>query len=104
MKAQRVAFWVSSFPSFCYLMLCPILLTRYVVAAGNSLEDQENNLKIYVLLRAVWHFEEQHKRLPGIHDEEVESDIPLLKKSVLAVINALGISNNSVKDEIIHEM
>ena len=68
------------------------------------MEDQENNLKIYVLLRAVWHFEELHKRLPGIHDEEVEADIPLLKKSVLAVINALGISNNSIKDEIIHEM
>jgi hypothetical protein len=67
------------------------------------LEDQENNLKIYVLLRAVSHFEEQHKRMPGIHDGEVESDIPLLKKSVLAVINALGLNNNSIKDEIIHE-
>jgi len=71
---------------------------------GNRLEDQEDNLKIYVLLRAVCHFEEQHKRLPGIHDEDVEGDIPLLKKSVLAVISALGINNNSIKDEIIHEM
>ena len=68
------------------------------------MEDQENNIVLYVLFRAVSHFEEQYKRFPGIHDEEVETDIPLLKKSVIAILSALGINSNPIKDEYIHEM
>lgn len=112
-----------------------------MIQLGSCLEDQENDLKIYVLLRAVSHFEEQFKRLPGlfpfhplfisfsflfpsfsfsflflfcklrlndrnegIHDEEVETDIPMLKKSVLSVLGSMGISNSPIKDEFIHEM
>ncbi|KAJ3091270.1 NEDD8-activating enzyme E1 regulatory subunit [Quaeritorhiza haematococci] len=68
------------------------------------LEDLDSNVVYYVLFRAVDRFYETHKRYPGVHNEEVESDINLLKKCVTALLSKWGVTSTSVSDDHIHEM
>ncbi|KAJ3293051.1 hypothetical protein BCR33DRAFT_664309 [Rhizoclosmatium globosum] len=72
--------------------------------AGTMADMPENNVQYYLALRGVDAFYEEHKRYPGYHAEEVESDIGLLKKSCTAVVTKMGLKNVAVSDDIIHEM
>jgi hypothetical protein len=41
--------------------------------------------------------------LPGVYNEDVDADIPLLKKEVLAFAHQTGISSATVSDDFVHE-
>ncbi|KAJ3291041.1 NEDD8-activating enzyme E1 regulatory subunit [Borealophlyctis nickersoniae] len=71
---------------------------------GQWLQDLDSEIIYYVLLRAVDAFYETHKRYPGFHNEEVETDIGLLKKCVTALLAEWQITSATVSDDHIHEM
>jgi len=55
-------------------------------------------------LRAVDKFRQTHFRYPGAHNNQVELDIPLLKKTVVSMLSKSGLANELVPDDYIHEM
>eukprot|EP00999_Lentomonas_sp_LEN2_P001786 NODE_289_length_1711_cov_94.194444_g260_i0.p1 GENE.NODE_289_length_1711_cov_94.194444_g260_i0~~NODE_289_length_1711_cov_94.194444_g260_i0.p1 ORF type:complete len:552 (-),score=100.04 NODE_289_length_1711_cov_94.194444_g260_i0:55-1638(-) len=65
---------------------------------GNSLGDPTDNIAFYVLFQAASIFQEQHKRYPGTHDDEVEEDAMLLKKCAGTFLSSIG-ATGSVSDE-----
>lgn len=67
----------------------------------NSLDD---NGKFYVLLRAVDRFFTAHGRFPGSENDNVLTDLPLLKEIVGNFLTEHGIEADAVKDDVIHEM
>ncbi|KAI9347199.1 amyloid beta precursor protein binding protein 1 [Zopfochytrium polystomum] len=68
---------------------------------GVWLEDIDSNIAPYIVMRAVDKFYATHRRYPGEHDEEVEGDIGLLKKSVVSVLAAHQLSPTLVSDEFV---
>lgn len=80
--------------------------TARVSKLASELENPENNLSFYVLLRAVDRFYATHNRYPGFFDDklELETDIATLKSFVNSVLSELSLPASSVKDEPIHEM
>lgn len=68
------------------------------------LSDLDSNLTYYVLLRAIDLFRETHLRYPGVHVNEVDGDIPLLKQCVALLCKNIGVSNSCIPDDQIHEM
>lgn len=53
---------------------------RFVFCAGQHLESEEgDDVLFYILLRAVDRFYEKYSRFPGVDNDNVEPDIPLLK-------------------------
>jgi hypothetical protein len=68
------------------------------------LKPLDNNAVWYVLIRAQDLFYQTHFRLPGIHNNEVETDIPLLKKCVVTLLQEWDIPIEAVPDDHIHEM
>ncbi|KAJ3064466.1 NEDD8-activating enzyme E1 regulatory subunit [Podochytrium sp. JEL0797] len=71
---------------------------------GRLAEDLENCITLYLILRGIDTFEAQHKRYPGYHDQEVETDIGLLKKSCSTVLTRMGLATSVIGDDLIHEM
>ncbi|KAI9016001.1 hypothetical protein DFJ74DRAFT_679151 [Hyaloraphidium curvatum] len=69
----------------------------------SQLSDPESPLIWYALLRAVDLFYQTHKRYPGIYNEDVDADISLLKKEVVAAAQQMGISAAAISDDYIHE-
>jgi amyloid beta precursor protein binding protein 1 len=68
------------------------------------LEDMDNNIVYYVLLRALDQFHETHKRFPGVFVEDVDSDVGHVRKSVNTVLASWQISPTCVSDEYIQQM
>jgi len=69
-----------------------------------ELQEPGNMASIYVLFRAVDAFYDTHKRYPGIHNDDVEGDIRLLKKAVHQVLTLFDLSHDTVPEDAIHEM
>lgn len=69
---------------------------------GRELQDLDGNIAFYLLFRGVDQFFKSHRRYPG--EEDVETDIGFLKKSVTAVLASLSLPTNSISDDLIHEM
>jgi amyloid beta precursor protein binding protein 1 len=63
---------------------------------------------LYLLLRAADAFHAQYNRFPGTMDDDVESDVPLLKQCVTALLSELktqaGSAPLSIRDDLIFEM
>jgi len=71
---------------------------------GSLLEEPNNNAVFYLLLRSVDRFYAQYGRYPGWTDEQVQTDIPLLKQHVASLLSDLSINSSAVPDEAIHEI
>ncbi|KAJ3125154.1 NEDD8-activating enzyme E1 regulatory subunit [Physocladia obscura] len=71
---------------------------------GRLAEDLESNIGLYLGLRAVDAFYTANRRFPGFHDQEVESDIGLLKKTVASMLLKMGLSAGLLNDDLIHEI
>ncbi|KAF2075815.1 hypothetical protein CYY_002898 [Polysphondylium violaceum] len=70
----------------------------------SELEQPDNNMVYYIALRAIDKFFSTYTRYPGFHDEEVDSDLPLLKSATHALLQEHSISSDLVKDEYLAEM
>ena len=55
------------------------------------LENQDDDIHWYLLLRAADTFKMQHCYYPGHFDEQVEEDMPRLKESVATLLEVLKI-------------
>jgi len=64
----------------------------------------DHNAIFYVLLRAVDRFYTTHHRFPGTFDDEVESDIPLLKTVVTGLLAEFGVDADKITNDYIHEI
>ncbi|CAG2162247.1 unnamed protein product [Oppiella nova] len=69
--------------------------------ADDDTEDDE--LRYYLLMRLVDKFYSFHNRFPGERNDEVESDVSVLKTYLKEISSDFG-SNSVVKDDLIHEM
>lgn len=72
---------------------------------GSYLEDDSSCADaaiFYVLLRAAERFHTQYNRYPGCYEDEVETDVSLLKACVTKLLSDWGLQQ-SIKDEYIHE-
>jgi hypothetical protein len=71
---------------------------------SSKLTDQ--TFVYYVLLRALDAFYETHKRYPGLHSEELDSDFILYRKSVNSYLTQIGCASlsTSILDEHLQEM
>jgi len=71
---------------------------------ANLLSTPDHSAIFYLLLRAVDRFFTAHHRFPGTFDDEVESDIPLLKAVVTGLLTELGVDSDKITNDYIHEM
>jgi len=71
---------------------------------ANALEDPDSNLVYYFLLRAVDRFWADKGRFPGWQDDQVQSDISILKGYVVGLLSELGLNATAVSDKAVHEM
>ena len=72
---------------------------------SRHLQDLEDNLVIYILLRACDKFKQTHHRFPGSHADDVDGDVGTLKKLVGAVLGEIGVSGHaSVPYDWVHEL
>ncbi|CAG2176012.1 unnamed protein product, partial [Oppiella nova] len=69
--------------------------------ADDDTEDDE--LRYYLLMRLVDKFYSFHNRFPGERNDEVESDVSVLKTYLKEISSDFG-SNSVVKDDLIHEI
>ncbi|KAJ3116245.1 erg10, acetyl-CoA C-acetyltransferase [Phlyctochytrium bullatum] len=71
---------------------------------GRLLDDLDNHVIHYILLRAVDKFAEIHKKLPGAFDEDLEVDIGGLKQCARNLVSKWQINPSAISDEHVHEM
>ncbi|XP_070575190.1 NEDD8-activating enzyme E1 regulatory subunit-like [Ptychodera flava] len=71
---------------------------------ATNLENPDNEIVFYILLRAVDRFYSQYSRYPGFYDDQVEADIPKLKNCLNNILQEWGLSPSLIKDDYIHEM
>jgi len=69
---------------------------------GLQATDEHNNLRWYIAFRAADRFQSTHYRVAGHNDDEVETDIPLLKSIASTIAADLGVDLPSL-DEVVHE-
>jgi amyloid beta precursor protein binding protein 1 len=67
------------------------------------LENQDDDIHWYLLLRAADKFKTQHGHYPGHFDEQVEEDMPRLKESVATLLEELKIGS-AVREDCISEL
>jgi len=65
--------------------------------------DPDSDAVFYPVLRAVAKFHSELNRFPG-DLENHENDIPILKNHLLTVMAGLGLSDASVKEDLVHEV
>ncbi|KAK3085260.1 hypothetical protein FSP39_000802 [Pinctada imbricata] len=70
---------------------------------GSCVEDEENDLVFYILLRAVDRFYEEYSRYPGWYDDQVEPDVHKLKSILMKLLQEWSIPP-TIKDDYVHEM
>ncbi|EGC36255.1 hypothetical protein DICPUDRAFT_94352 [Dictyostelium purpureum] len=69
----------------------------------SELEQQDNIMIFYTLLRGVDKFFNNYHRYPGSNDEDYESDISLLKNVISQFLSEINIPVDLVKDDYINE-
>eukprot|EP00051_Salpingoeca_urceolata_P004905 m.68758 g.68758 ORF g.68758 m.68758 type:complete len:557 (-) comp13926_c0_seq2:267-1937(-) len=65
-----------------------------------QLEDPDNKVKLFLLLRATERFRSCHGHYPGEFDEQFEEDVSLLKTTVASLLSEWGISASIAEDQI----
>uniref|UniRef100_A0A8C6CRB3 NEDD8-activating enzyme E1 regulatory subunit n=1 Tax=Moschus moschiferus TaxID=68415 RepID=A0A8C6CRB3_MOSMO len=68
----------------------------------SSMDNPDNEIVLYLMLRAVDRFHKQHGRYPGVSNYQVEEDIGKLKSCLTGFLQEHGLSV-MVKDDYVHE-
>uniref|UniRef100_A0A8C8HUM5 NEDD8-activating enzyme E1 regulatory subunit n=1 Tax=Oncorhynchus tshawytscha TaxID=74940 RepID=A0A8C8HUM5_ONCTS len=94
--------------AFLRVVRCRSLAEEYSVETVNkdaitcSMDGADGEMVLYLMLRSVDRFYQQHSRYPGVYNYQVEEDISKLKLCVNSLLQEYGL-NVSVKDDYIHE-
>ncbi|XP_063294365.1 NEDD8-activating enzyme E1 regulatory subunit [Pelobates fuscus] len=94
--------------AFLRVVRCRSLAEEYGVDTAKKddivsfMENPDNEIVLYLMLRAVNRFQKQHGRYPGIYHYQIEGDFGKLKSCLQGFLQEYGLSL-SVKDEYIQE-
>ncbi|MFT7816777.1 NEDD8-activating enzyme E1 regulatory subunit isoform X2 [Arapaima gigas] len=94
--------------AFLRVVRCRSLTNEYSVESVNKdeitscMDSPDSEMVLYLMLRSVDRFFQQHSRYPGVYNYQVEEDIGKLKLCVNSLLQEYGLNVN-VKDEYIHE-
>ncbi|XP_073515270.1 NEDD8-activating enzyme E1 regulatory subunit [Phyllobates terribilis] len=94
--------------SFLRFVRCRSLADEYGMDTAKKddivsfMENPDNEIVFYLMLRAVDRFHKQHGRYPGVYNYQVEGDFGKLKTCLNGFLQEYGISL-SVKDDYIQE-
>ncbi|KAG5200515.1 hypothetical protein JEQ12_005049 [Ovis aries] len=94
--------------AFLRVVRCRSLAEEYSLDTVNkdeiisSMDNPDNEIVLYLMLRAVDRFHKQHGRYPGVSNYQVEEDIGKLKSCLTSFLQEYGLSV-MVKDDYVHE-
>ncbi|KAB1273089.1 NEDD8-activating enzyme E1 regulatory subunit [Camelus dromedarius] len=94
--------------AFLRVVRCRSLAEEYGLDTVNkdeiisSMDNPDNEIVLYLMLRAVDRFHKQHGRYPGMSNYQVEEDIGKLKSCLTGFLQEYGLSV-MVKDDYVHE-
>ncbi|XP_021076512.1 NEDD8-activating enzyme E1 regulatory subunit [Mus pahari] len=94
--------------AFLRVVRCRSLAEEYGLDTVNrdeiisSMDNPDNEIVLYLMLRAVERFHKQHGRYPGVSNYQVEEDIGKLKSCLTGFLQEYGLSV-MVKDDYVHE-
>uniref|UniRef100_A0A2K6E2M5 NEDD8-activating enzyme E1 regulatory subunit n=1 Tax=Macaca nemestrina TaxID=9545 RepID=A0A2K6E2M5_MACNE len=94
--------------AFLRVVRCRSLAEEYGLDTINkdeiisSMDNPDNEIVLYLMLRAVDRFHKQHGRYPGVSNYQVEEDIGKLKSCLTGFLQEYGLSV-MVKDDYVHE-
>ncbi|KAJ3103065.1 NEDD8-activating enzyme E1 regulatory subunit [Phlyctochytrium planicorne] len=77
---------------------------KYAPQLNRLLDDLDNHVVYYILLRAIDIFLSTHKKLPGSFKEDLDVDIGLLKRIIVSLLNKWQLNPTSVSDDHIQHM
>eukprot|EP01132_Coremiostelium_polycephalum_P005270 gene5270-6561_t len=70
----------------------------------SELQQPDSSLVFYIVLRCIDRFYQTYNRYPGFNDEEIDSDITLLKSTLTSYLQEYSIPISLVKDDYIAEL
>uniref|UniRef100_A0AAY4AZ45 NEDD8-activating enzyme E1 regulatory subunit n=1 Tax=Denticeps clupeoides TaxID=299321 RepID=A0AAY4AZ45_9TELE len=94
--------------AFLRVVRCRSLEEEYSIESVNKdeitscMDNPDSEMVLYLMLRSIDRFYQQHSHYPGVYDYQVEEDISRLKVCVNSLLQEYGLSV-SVKDDYIHE-
>ncbi|XP_025914819.1 NEDD8-activating enzyme E1 regulatory subunit isoform X1 [Apteryx rowi] len=94
--------------AFLRVVRCRSLSEEYGLNTFNkdeiisNMDNPDNEIVLYIMLRAVDRFYKQHGRYPGVYNYQVEDDIGKLKSCLTGFLQEHGLSV-VVKDDYVHE-
>uniref|UniRef100_A0A8C7VLY3 NEDD8-activating enzyme E1 regulatory subunit n=1 Tax=Oncorhynchus mykiss TaxID=8022 RepID=A0A8C7VLY3_ONCMY len=94
--------------AFLRVVRCRSLAEEYSVETVNKdaitscMDSADGEMVLYLMLRSVDRFYQQHSRYPGVYNYQVEEDISKLKLCVNSLLQEYSLNVN-VKDDYIHE-
>ncbi|XP_048211373.1 NEDD8-activating enzyme E1 regulatory subunit [Perognathus longimembris pacificus] len=94
--------------AFLRVVRCRSLAEEYSLDTINkdeiisNMDNPDNEIVLYLMLRAVDRFHKQHGRYPGIYSYQIEEDVGKLKSCLTSFLQEYGLSV-MVKDDYIHE-
>uniref|UniRef100_A0A8C7DVG3 NEDD8-activating enzyme E1 regulatory subunit n=1 Tax=Oncorhynchus kisutch TaxID=8019 RepID=A0A8C7DVG3_ONCKI len=94
--------------AFLRVVRCRSLVEEYSVETVNKdaitscMDSADGEMVLYLMLRSVDRFYQQHSRYPGVYNYQVEEDISKLKLCVNSLLQEYSLNVN-VKDDYIHE-
>ncbi|XP_031424594.1 NEDD8-activating enzyme E1 regulatory subunit [Clupea harengus] len=94
--------------AFLRVVRCRSLAEEYSVETFNRdeitscMDNPDSEMVLYLLLRSIDRFYQQHSRYPGVYNYQVEDDISKLKVCVNSLLQEYGLGG-SVKDDYVHE-
>ncbi|KAG9341361.1 hypothetical protein JZ751_019467 [Albula glossodonta] len=100
--------WEGKNAAFLKVVRCRSLAEEHSVDSFNKdeitsyMDSPDSEMVLYLMLRAVDRFYQQHSRYPGVYNYQVEEDIGQLKLCVNSLLQEYGLSVN-VKDDYVHE-
>ncbi|NXD08247.1 ULA1 enzyme, partial [Nothocercus nigrocapillus] len=95
--------------AFLRVVRCRSLSEEYGLNTFNKdeiishMDNPDNEIVLYLMLRAVDRFYKQHGRYPGVYNYQVEDDIGKLKSCLTCFLQEHGLSV-VVKDDYVHEL
>nr|XP_061796316.1 NEDD8-activating enzyme E1 regulatory subunit-like [Nerophis lumbriciformis] len=94
--------------SFLQVVRCRSLAAEYSMDSVNRdeitscMDNPDSEMVLYLMLRAVDRFHQQHSRYPGVYNYQVEEDISKLKLCVTSLLQEYNLNVN-IKDDYVHE-
>uniref|UniRef100_A0A8C2ENY4 NEDD8-activating enzyme E1 regulatory subunit n=1 Tax=Cyprinus carpio TaxID=7962 RepID=A0A8C2ENY4_CYPCA len=94
--------------AFLRVVRCRSLAEEYSVDTFNKdeitscMDSTDSEMVLYLMLRSIDRFYQQHSRYPGVYNYQVEEDINKLKLCVNSLLQEYSLNVN-VKDDYIHE-